>query len=178
MEALYRQFNRMGDRLAQKELHACLDGVYARMSNQIISGSPGLVQKADNSAVCKAGSAFVAVVNGKLVAKAADTDMAALSGTITAAGYYNVYCFFMDDAGTLTTLMGKESTTLANVKFPLIPNNKVMVGGVLIKSAAANAFVGGDGTNGQLEITDAGTDPAEIYFLNGCGMVDPTAILN
>ena len=50
------------------------------------------------------------------ISRPANTDMAPLSGTVT-NGRFNVFCFFIDAAGGLTSAIGVESITLAGVRF-------------------------------------------------------------
>ena len=44
--------------------------------------------------------------------------MPALTGITITAGKYNVVCFFIDSASTVTAAAGTEGATLAAVKFP------------------------------------------------------------
>ena len=94
------------------------------------------------SAIVQANTVITAVANGKLVTKAAATDMAALVGTVTAAKF-NVYVFYIDSAGVLTSAMGTEGATLATVAFPTPPVNKAAIGFVIINPTGAGNFVGG-----------------------------------
>lgn len=140
-----------------------------RMSSQTL-GSAGLVIKAGASALVKAGSAFYALANGVLVTKAANTDMAALSGTVTNAKF-NVFCFYVDSAGTLTSQMGTEGATLAKVVFPEPPVGKAMIGFVVINPTGTGNFVGG-----TTALDDATVVPNAAY-VNTLGAIDPTILL-
>ena len=111
-----------------------------RFSSCAVS-SAGLVIKTGGSAVAKTGSAVTNLVaNGIPVAIAASTDMPALVGTITAA-YYNVFCFFVDSAGTTSVAMGTEATTLAGVVFPPFPAGKALIGFLTV--TYGSTFTGG-----------------------------------
>lgn len=136
--------------------------VYDRLKSQTL-GNAGLAIKTGGSAVVKAGTAFVALANGVLVSKTANTDMAALSGT-TANSKFNVYCFFVDSAGTLTSSMGTEAATLAAVLFPTIPANKAMIGFIIV-ATSGGSFVGGT------TALDAGT--VTVTYVNTQGAIDP-----
>ena len=117
-----------------------LGSIGDRFSSCAVS-SAGLVIKTGGSALAKTGSAVTNLVaNGIPVAIAASTDMPALSGSITAT-YFNVFCFFVDSAGNLTSAMGTEATTLAGVIFPPFPAGKALVGFLTI--TYASAFTGG-----------------------------------
>jgi len=141
-----------------------------RVSTQSLS-SAGLVIKAGGSAIVKTGAAaYYASAKGKLVTKAAATDMAALAGTVTNAKF-NVFAFFVDAAGTLTTAMGVEGATLAAVTIPSIPEGKAMLGFVIINPTGTGNFVGG-----TTPLDDATVVPNAAY-VNTIGAFDPTVII-
>ena len=104
--------------------------------------SAGLVIKGAASTLTKAATAFYALAGGKPVTKVANTDMAALSGTVTNARF-NVYVFYIDSAGALTSAMGTEGATLAAAVFPFTPENKAAIGFTVINPTGAGNFVGG-----------------------------------
>lgn len=110
----------------------------ATAGNQLLN-TGGLAIKTTSSAVVKTANTVKALINGQYVSKAAG-DMPALSGTI-AAGTYNVWCFFMDAAGTLSSVFGTAGATAALVEFPPVPANQVMLGFVMITHSSD--FVGG-----------------------------------
>jgi hypothetical protein len=126
----------------------------------------GLAIKAGGSAVVKAASAVVYAAAGTLVRKAANTDMAALAGTVTNAKF-NVFAFFGDSAGTLTTSMGTEGATLAAVVFPTVPANKALLGFVIINPTGTGNFVGG-----TTALDDATVVPNAVY-VDCLGAFDP-----
>lgn len=140
-----------------------------RYSSQVLS-SPGLVIKAVASPIVKAGSAFYAIANGVLLTKAANTDMAALSGTVVNATF-NVFCFYVDASGTLTSAMGTAASTLAGVKFPLVPEKKALIGFVVINPTGTGDFVGG-----TTALDDVTVVPNAAY-VNAIGPWDQTALL-
>jgi hypothetical protein len=90
--------------------------------------------------------------------------MPALSGSITAA-YYNVFCFFVDSAGTLTSAMGREGASLAAVDFPDFPLGKALVGYLVV--TYASAFVGGT----------TALDTATTVYVSPIGPFNPNALL-
>lgn len=120
--------------------------------------SAGLVIKAGASALAKAGSAFYAIAGGKLVTKTANTDMAALSGTVTNAKF-NVFVYYIDSAGNLTSAMGTEGATLAAVVFPLTPEGKAAIGFTIINPTGTGNFVGG-----TTALDDATVAPNAAYI--------------
>lgn len=129
------------------------------------TSTAGLVIKAGASAVAKTGAAaFNGFAGGVPVSIAASTDMPALVGTI-GAGKYNVFCFFIDSASTVTVAMGTEGETLAAVKFPTFPEGKALVGYLVI--TYASAFTGGT----------TALDTATTVYVSPVGAFDPTIIL-
>lgn len=151
-------------------LRPVLNALGDRYSSQTLS-TPGLAIKAGGSAIVKAGTAFYAIANGILVNKGANTDMAALSGTVANATF-NVFCFYVDSAGTLTSAMGTAGATLAAVKFPALPEKKALIGFVVINPTGTGDFVGG-----TTALDDATVVPNAVY-VNAIGAWDPTVLLN
>lgn len=127
-----------------------------RLNSQLLV-SGGLVIKGAASALVKAGSAFQAIANGVLVTKTVNTDMAALVGTVTNASF-NVYVFFVDSAGVLTSAMGTEGASLAAVVFPTIPANKACIGFIIVNPTGTGDFVGG-----TTALDDATVIPNVVY---------------
>lgn len=134
--------------------------------------SGALAIKAGASAIVKIGAAIYATAvdasgNVVLVTKAINTDMAALSGTVANAAF-NVYCFFIDSAGTLTTSMGTAGATLGAVVFPSFPATKTCIGFVIINPTGTGDFVGG-----TTALDDATVAPNAVY-VNTVGAFRPT----
>ena len=155
------------DRLA---IMAVAGSAADRLSCKTLS-SPGLVIKAGASPTVKAGNLFRVLVKGSLRAVAANTDMAALAGTV-ANGTFNVFVFFINQAGVTTTLMGQAATTLPNVVFPEIPQGNAMVGFIIVNPTGTGAFVGG-----TTALDDATVVPNVVYQ-DTTGSFDPTLIVN
>lgn len=107
----------------------------------MVTASATLAIKAGGSALAKSSNAFNATFDGVLVTKAAG-DMAALSGTVTNAKF-NVFAFCMIADGTVSTVMGTEGDTLAEVVFPATPAGAVQIGYVIINPTGTGDFVGG-----------------------------------
>ena len=139
-----------------------------RYSSQTLTNA-GLAIKAGGSAVVKAGSAIYALASGTLVTKTANTDMAALSGTVTNAKF-NVFCFYIDSAGNLTSQMGTEGATLAAVVMPTVPAGKAQIGFVVINPTGTGDFVGG-----TTPLDDATVVPNAAY-VNTVSVFDQTVL--
>jgi hypothetical protein len=124
---------------SRQAIRVPLRAIGDRLSCQATS-TAGLLISATNT-LAKIGSvAFTGVVQGVPVAIAAATDMPALVGVIT-AGYYNIFCFFIDQASNVTVAMGIEGSTLAKAKFPPFPEGKTLVGYLVVYYAST--FTGG-----------------------------------
>lgn len=128
--------------------------------------SAGLVIKAGGSALAKTGSSdFYAIANGTTVKIAASTDMPALTGINITAAYFNVVCFFVDAAGTVTAVAGTEGSTLGAMKWPAFPAQKALVGALII--TYASAFTGGT----------TPLDTATTVYVSPITAFDPNALL-
>ncbi len=122
------------------ELEPLLDKLQRRLAN-LVFNSAGLAIKTGGSALAKSVNTITFVVDGVIAQKAA-ADMAALSGTTVADGSKNVYVFCVDASGTLTTLPGTQSTTIAGITWPTIVDGTTVIGFLLISTSGAT-FVPG-----------------------------------
>lgn len=153
----------------RRNLRNILEPIVDRYSSVALS-SAGLVIKAGSSALAKTGSAtFVALAGGVPVSKAGATDMPALSGTVT-NNTVNVFCFFIDSAGTLTSAMGTAGATLAAVKFPSFTKNKSLVGFIIVSPT------GGDFVGGTTALDDGTVLPAAVYC-SPTGAFEPSVLV-
>lgn len=149
-----------------REMMVMLTAIADRLSSQAL-GSAGLAIVGAGNAAAMAATAFSAVAGGALRRVAASTAMTALSG-VTAINTFNVYCFFIDSAGTLTTVMGTSATTLANVKFPDPVQGRAMIGFITVNPTA------GPFTGGTTLLDAANTN---VVYVNTQGAVDPTVLV-
>ena len=136
-----------------------------RMQSQA-TASAGLVISATTTKAKIGATPFAGIANGVPVAIAAGTDMPALVGSIT-GGSYNVFCFFIDSASTVTVAMGVEGTTLAKVKFPQFPEGKALVGYLVITLGGVSPFIGGT------TVLSAAT----TVYVSPIGAIDPSISL-
>lgn len=126
-----------------KEILKVIVGYISKALDTRMLSSAGLIIFGAGSAIVKTGAtAAQAVAGGVLRSIAASTSMAALVGTVTNAKF-NVYCYFIDAAGTLTTAMGTEAATLAAVVFPPMPANKACIGFTIINPTGTGNYIGG-----------------------------------
>jgi hypothetical protein len=151
----------------QKSFRALAMYAYDQLSTNLLTSAALAINGAGNAAV-KAGSAFYAACQGVLVTKAANQVMPALSGTV-ANGKFNVFCFFIDKAGNLTSSMGTAGATLATIGWPAIPQSMAMIGFVIINPTGTGSFVGG-----TTALDDATVVPNAVY-INTLGGFDPSA---
>lgn len=156
-----------------QRLRLCLQAIFNpivdRFSTQCLS-SAGLVIKAGGGVLAKAGSATHYMVVGKLGKLTANTDMAALSGTVTNAKF-NVFAFFVDAAGALTAVMGTEAATRAGVILPPMPVNKALIGLLVINPTGTGNFVGN-----TTPLDDATVVPNAEY-INAIGPMDFSVVI-
>lgn len=138
-----------------------------RLSAQCLT-SAGLAIHGAASPLVKAGSAYYATAQGVLV-KGAAADLPALVGTVS-HGAFNVYAFFIDRAGNVTTEMGTEGATLGAVAWPNIPQGQAMIGFVIVNPTGTGNFVGG-----TTALDDATVVPNAVY-VNTTGAFDPTVL--
>lgn len=155
--------------VASERDRAHLRGILApigdRLSTQALRNST-LVIGTDSTTVPKTGAAdSYFSVKGKLVNIAAGTAMPTLVGTV-ALSTSNVFCFFVDDAGAVTSEMGTGAADIVDIVFPPFPEGKALIGFVLVTQSGGGAFTGGttgldDGTTTDVYASPTGSfDPS------------------
>ncbi len=123
----------------------------------MVLNTGALAIKAGGSALAKTVNTIKYFIGGNLYSKAA-ADMAAFAGTVTNAKF-NVFLHLVDTAGTLTTSMGTEGATLADVVFPTYdPSTKAAIGFTIINPTGTGNFVGG-----TTPLDDATVVPNAVY---------------
>jgi hypothetical protein len=143
-------------------LRKILQPLCDNLSSQPVT-SAGLV--ISGTILAKIGAAdFYAVVMGRLVKIAAGTNMPSLVGFNFGAGAFNVACFFVDIAGTVTMLPGTQGATLGAVVFPEPPKNKALIGFLIV--TYASAFTGGTTV----------LSTATTVYVSPIGGFDPTVL--
>ena len=165
-DTLQKHLAGVPDTLEREALRRVLKGIVSRL-NTCPTSTAGLVIKTGGSTLAKTGSAvYQAVVGGKSVAIAASTDMPALTGISITANKFNVVCFFVDDTGTTSAVAGTEAATEAAVKFPDFPENKALIGYLVITHSST--FTGGT----------TALDTATTKYVSPVGPVDPTILVS
>lgn len=150
---------------SDRQAMATLFEVIASRLNSVATATAGLVIKAGASAQAKTGAtAFRGTVGGRAVTIAAGVDMPALTGLVITANKFNVACFFIDKAGTVTAAFGTEGGTAAAVVFPDFPIDKALVGYLLITHSST--FTGGT----------TALDTATTVYHSPVGAFDPTIL--
>ena len=166
LDTIRKYLEGMAAQQDRRAIQRIVDPIGDRMSTQPLTSAGLLVSGTGSGVTAKIGSAdFYASVKGILVKIAASTDMPALVGTITAAKY-NVFCFFVDAAGTVTSAMGTEGAAIGNVVFPPFPENKALVGFLIV--TYASTFTGGT--------TPLAT--ATTVYVSPLGPFDPSVLLS
>lgn len=113
------------------------------LTNVAVITAPVLTIKAGSSPTVKSSSAFSALAAGSIQSKNADTDMAALSGTV-AAGKSALFIFYMSSAGSLTSVKtaDADSPEAAVLLLPEPTANLVRLGYILVTNGTDAGFVG------------------------------------
>lgn len=144
--------------------------MWDRQTSRMLN-TAALVIKAGGSTLAKTGAAACyAVANGILQKIAAATDMPALVGTVVNATF-NVFCFYIDSAGTVTVALGTAGATLAATKFPQVPTQKAFIGFVVINPTGTGDFVGGT------TALDDGTVVPNAAYISLVAGFDPYALI-
>ena len=149
-----------------RETFSVLFQELASNANTMALTTAGLVIKAAASTLAKTGAADCYIsVGGALVKIVAGTDMPALTGLTITAASFNVACFFVSSAGTVSALFGTEGTAVGTVKWPNFPVDKALVGILLITHSST--FTGGttalDTANTAYISPPNGFDPTFLY---------------
>jgi hypothetical protein len=157
MEKLAPRVAQMADTLFRDDLYKLFQGIYQRLS-YVTMNDAGLVIKAGGGVLVKTGATGTLLsMGGTLVNIAAATDMPALAGTVVNATF-NVFVFSQDSAGTRYTTMGTAAATLAGVKFPVIPDNRCIIGYIVVNPTGTGNFVGG-----SIALDDVTVVPNVVY---------------
>jgi hypothetical protein len=146
-------------------LSGLLQALAARV-NTVAVRAAGLEIAAGGSTLAQVGSTstFVATVNGRYVSIAAGTDMPALTGLTIAANTFNVACFFVNAAGTVSVRFGTQGATAVRVVFPDFPLDQALIGFALITHSST--FTGGT----------TALDTATTVYVSPVGAFDPTIL--
>lgn len=170
-ETLNRFTAQIRDAITQRALETPMRALGRAMSTCVVRGAGLEIAGTTTLAQIGSSSTFAATVDGRLVTLAAGTDMPALVGTVTNATF-NVFCFFVNAAGTVTSVMGTAGATLAQVKWPDFEPGKACIGFVIINPTGTGDFVGGTTALG-----DATVVPNAVY-VSPVGAFDPTFVYN
>lgn len=164
-DTLDRYLSGVASERDRANLRAILAPIVDRLSSQA-HNSAGLEITAGGGTTAQIGSGvtFHAAVKGKSLTIAAGTDMPALVGTITSTKY-NVFCFFLDSAGTKTVAMGTEAATRALVTFPPFPEGKALIGYIVVTHSST--FTGGT----------TALDTATTVYVSPIGPFDPSVLI-
>lgn len=155
-------------------LNQMIKGVYDRMSSQ--SFNSGALAQGTTTTKMKTAAIIHGLAGGTPVTKAVtDNFWDPLAGFVVNIGKTNVLCLYIDAAGAASSAFGTEATTvsttgLGGVKFPTLPEKKMMVGFVIL-SGGVTAWTAGTST-----FTTSTTD-YYCTIVNTVGMFDPAATI-
>jgi len=144
-----------------------LRAIADRFSSQMFTTGGLTIFTGGASPLAMAATLCHGVVQGAPFSIAANTNMAALSGTI-AQNTFNLYVFYIDVNAVLTSAMGTAGAAITSMRFPPMPEGKTMIGYVRLNPTSA-AFIGGT-TNLDAASTNA-------VYVNTLGAVDPTLLV-
>lgn len=153
----------------RKAIRVPMRAIGERLSTQCIKVAALRIKGGSASALVQTNATSVHTVIGKLVTKATAQDFPALVGTVVNATF-NIFAFFIDVTGTLTTVMGIAATTLQNVQFPPQSGSKALVGFVIINPTGTGNFVGGT------TVLDDATVVPNAVFVDTNSCFDPTIL--
>jgi len=137
----------------------------ADTANTVALASAGLAINAGGATFAKIGATpFIATALGRYVSIAAGTAMPALTGLTITANRFNVACFFVNQAGTVSVRFGTEGATAGAVVFPDFPLGQALVGFLLITHSST--FTGGT----------TPLDTATTVYVSPLGSFDPSLL--
>ncbi len=153
------------------KLYKIIEPLFDRQTSRALNTAGLVITATTGKKVPKTGAAdCYLLANGILQKIAAATDMPALVGTVTNAAF-NVFCFFIDQGGTVTSVMGAEGAALASLKFPPFPKEKALVGFIIINPTGTGNFVGGT------TALDDGTVTPNTAYISAIGGFDPACLI-
>jgi len=144
IDTLSRYLTALANTTTARALQPLFQGLMDRYAAQMLSPA-GIIIFGGSSANAKTGLAAVLALtnNGNaaaLVSVAASTTLTPNTG-LTLINTFNVYLFYINGAGTISTSMGTAATTLAGVAFPQMPNGRACIGGFTV-NPTAGTFTG------------------------------------
>ncbi len=177
-----QKINEITGAIADKQdgrlINLALKGVYDRMSSQAFTS--GALAQGNATTTMKTAAIIHGIAGGVPFTKAVTDDLwgpttGVIDGFKVLAGTTNVFCMYLDSAGTASGAFGTAATTvsttgLGGVKFPAMPEKKAMVGFVIISGGS------GDWTAGTSTFTTA-TTVTYCTIVNTVGMFDPSATI-
>lgn len=109
-------------------------------SNQVLSASGWNVGA--GLLVARTGATVTVVVaNGRTVRLAVNSSAPALTGLVLTTGQHAAVVTTCDASGTLRNYFSSIELTAADIKYPLIPENEVVIG--IVHFAPTTTFTGG-----------------------------------
>jgi len=158
------QLSASNDDFTKRAMRHILTPIANVISGQML-GSAGLVISAAAAVTAKTGAVAVnATVNGRLLSIPAGTVLPALAGT-TPINTFNIYVFYTNNAGVLTSNMGIAAATLGGVIWPQTALGSVIVGALTVNPTTA-PFIGGT--------TALDAVSTNVVYISPVGAFDPS----
>ena len=167
MEKLSQLTGPIADKADGALIYKMLAGIYDRFSSLIFNTGGLAIGTGSKKKVLIANTVY-GVAGGTLFANT--TEEVVLAGTVSNAAF-NVFCIYLDSAGTAYAYMGTEGAALINVKFPPVQSKKAMVGFVIVNPTGTGNFVGA-----STDLDDATVVPNAVY-VNTLAPFNPTATI-
>lgn len=171
LETIARYLEGISDITTRRMVDLITKPIGDRLSSQTHVSGALRIHGGSASPKAQLNANYYGVAQGVLLTIASATDMPVLSGTV-ANGAFNVFCFFVNSAGTVSTVMGIAGATLGAVIFPVVPERNAMIGYVIINPTGTGNFVGNT-TN-----LDDGTVVPNAVFVNTLGAFDPSILMS
>lgn len=169
LETITQSLGAMAGEMNRRAVRGPLKAVGDRLSSQLFSTAGLRISGGSASPLAQAATSCYAITGGSLQNIAANTNMAALPGTVANAAF-NVYLFSISKAGTLQTQLGQSGSTMAKVILPAPTEGNAIIGMLIINPTGTGNFVGGT-TN----LDDATVVPGAI-FINTISPFDPSIL--
>lgn len=175
MQKLSPLMNAMSDKRDGLTMESALRGIYQTKSTQLFNS--GAIAAGSTATKVQLAAAVLYMVNGVLCLKAITDDLWTMPTVTIAHDAPNIICLYLDAAGTATAVAGGAGAVVSGngtaptyIKFPPTPENKCLIGFVMISTASTD-WVGG--TN---DVATAGAYTATFYNTVGATF-DQTATI-
>lgn len=158
------QTSAANDDFTKRTMRRILSAMANALSGQMLAPA-ALVISGAAAVTAKTGAVAVnATVNGRLLSIPAATVLPVLAGTVL-INTFNIFVFYTNAAGVITSNMGTAGTTLNGVIWPQTPIGSVIVGALTVNPTTAS-FIG------NTTALDAAN--TNVVYISPVGAFDPS----